>query len=844
MQLPGVGFAGAAGLVDYLDRLGIETLYVSPVMTAVPGSTHGYDVVDPTQPDPSLGGRPGLDALLGALDARAMRLLIDIVPNHMATDPANRWWWATLRQGPGSEAAAWFDIDWEAQDNTVLVPTLGAPLRDVLEGGRVGVMHHDGQRALGLDGQPFPLRAGSLPGRSRPRDAAGWGAVVARQHYRPAYWRRDASEVNYRRFFDIDGLIGVRVEDPVVRRATHAALLELARDERVAGLRVDHVDGLVDPAAYLAWLGTALRAGRRHDPPVVVVEKILTGDERLPADWDVDGTTGYEFSAWVGGLLIDPAGARSIAQAGGTRTGIAVPYGRLALAAKRQVVGLSFGAPLRQLARLTLAALNATSPGHDLTPSVVAPALTELTAHLDVYRTYLDGAGPTHADARRLAHAAEQAAAALDDDEARRAVSMVAAGLRTARAKPAGPARWLVVARRWQQLSGAVMAKGVEDTASYRTDGLLAPAEVGSDPARPARTPAEFHAAVSARDRRSTTLNATSTHDAKRSEDVRARLAVLSEVAPEWNRLVARWLRRYRAGVVQAGGPDVHDQLVVYQTLAGVWPAGAASLRATDRRRVQDYMVKAAREANRRTDWIAPDARYEAVVRAFVARLARPSDPFGHDMQRLIRRIAPAAVADSLALVTLKAVCPGVPDIYQGTEVWDWSLTDPDNRRPVDFDLRSRLLAIDEALDTATVTARRAAVRRMLAGWEDGLVKLHVLRALLLARRGAPELFDRGAYLPLRASGPAADHVMALARHHRGRWVVAVVPRLSVSLAGPGRFAVRRVWEGTAVRLPADAPTELCDVFTGAARQPARRALALDAVLSDLPVAVLTGTSH
>ncbi len=813
LQLFGLGFTGARELVPYLSDLGIETLYVSPVLAAAPGSTHGYDVIDPGRLDPALGTPDEFEALLAALDRHGMRLLIDIVPNHMAAQEANRWWWDVLRRGQDSVHAADFDIDWSRHDGRVLLPTLDQPLADL----EPTVEGHGGTAVLAIDGQRFPLR----PGGDRRR-------ALADQHYRPAFWRLGPSEGNYRRFFDIDGLVGVRVEDPAVFERTHALIIELGRDERIAGFRIDHIDGLTDPLAYAERLRRSLETVRRT-PAVLLVEKIVSADETLVAEWPVDGTTGYEFANVAGGLFVDGEGARTLADWGAGLTGQPSSFAALAAQGKREVLERSFPGQLDRLAGLARQALDEEHPGHDLSLTAQRGALAELTVHLDVYRTYFDAGPARREDLDRLARAA--AKAELEHrDEITRALGLIADGLGRHRG------RWLEVAQRWQQLSGAVMAKGVEDTATYRYPGPAGHADVGGDPDRAAVTPADFHRLARQHRQRRASLNATSTHDSKRSEDARARLYAICEVPDEWSGLVERWRRGY--GKADAG-PDAFDELVAYTSLLALWPTGSTTLPARHRRRVQDYVVKAAREAGRRTSWVDPEPRYERALRAFIAQVSR-APQFGAEMGRLVGRIDPAAATISLSMLVLKAVAPGVPDFYQGTELWDFSLTDPDNRRPVDFAMRQALLS---RLPTPGATPGELArvARALLSDYGNGRLKFFVTRALLHLRRDHAELFDGGTYRVLEATGPLAERVMAVARQRGRHWVIALVPRRTMQAAGPRRFPTgRRTWASTAVRLPPRAPDEWRDVFTGTRVAAPGGRLSLAECLSLLPVSVLS----
>jgi (1->4)-alpha-D-glucan 1-alpha-D-glucosylmutase len=823
LQLNGLGFAGARALVPYLDGLGIETLYVSPVLAATPGSTHGYDVTDPDRLDPALGSAEEFGALLDELAAHGMRMLLDIVPNHMAAVRSNQWWWETLRRGQAAVHARVFDIDWTQHGGRVLLPVLSRPLSAAAD--EASVRRESDGAALHMDGQEFPLAAGAA-------DDDSVESLLAAQHFRPAYWRLGDTAGNYRRFFNIDGLVGVRVEDPEVFASTHELIVLLCSDERVAGIRVDHIDGLWDPAQYLGRLDAALAA--RGQRPVVVVEKILNRDEVLDGRWPVDGTTGYEFADRAGGLFLREAGCRQLSAIGATLTGERATFEELGLAAKRQMLERTFVAQLDRLARLALSALDAADPGHDLSLTDARRAMAEITVSLDVYRTYLDGAPPSRADLATIARAVARRTTDGADQEVERAVQLVAKGLREAD-DPGSP--WLDVARRWQQLTGAVMAKGVEDTATYRYDGLLSHAEVGCDPDRASCGVDEFHRFMRGRARRpgGGGLNSTSTHDSKRNEDARSRLAVLSETSGRWGRLVGRWHRRFDRG---SQGPQPHDELVVFQTLASLWPADGTALPATDVRRVQDYVLKGAREAKRHTSWTEPDQRYERALRSFVARVAQ-EHRFRGELGQFVRAIAPAAATNSLALSVLKVCSPGTPDFYQGTELFEATLTDPDNRRAVDFASREALLA---SLPVAGTVASDCAprVEAMLEDWADGRLKLHVIRSLLHLRRELSSLFVDGSYVPLAVSGARAGNVLAWARRRGAEGLLAVIPRLTFEHAGPGRFPTgSRVWGTTTCVLPKGAPRSYVDVFTGRSVTAIRGRIEVAGVLDLLPVAVL-----
>jgi (1->4)-alpha-D-glucan 1-alpha-D-glucosylmutase len=808
LQLYGLGLAGAAALVPYLDDLGVETLYLSPILAATAGSTHGYDVVDPTRIDPALGSLEDLDALLDSLASRGMHALLDIVPNHMAVDPANAWWWDVLRRGQDSSAADVFDIDWRRYDGTVVVPTLGRPLEEVMADGACA--REDG--TLRVDGQPFPV----APETS----AVSALEALAEQHYRPAYWRSGETQGNYRRFFDIGTLIGVRVEDADVFTRTHRLILAIAAHPAVAGLRVDHVDGLADPRAYLVRLRDRLGTGT-----LVFVEKILAYDESLDPRWPVEGTTGYEFGDRVLGLFLDPAGCARLLEFGARPAeGVETSYAVLSEHAKREVINESFSGDLDRLTRITQAALDLEAPGHDLSFRDLRRAWSHLTVHLSVYRTYLEEGVPSGPDRARL-EAATEAATAGDAPgiEVRRALERITQVL-TAEMSPERP--WFEVACRWQQLSGAVMAKGSEDTATYRWAGLPVQADVGGNPDRVGDSTQSFHRLASSR---MGSLNATSTHDSKRSEDARCRLAVLSEAADEWLSLVTSWHRH----CVAADAVQPPEELRTYESLFALWPATADGPDEETVGRVQQYVIKAAREAKERTSWSDPDLEYEDLAATFVDRVtARPE--FRASMTHFCQLTAAAALSNVLGLVVLKSWAPGVPDFYQGTELMEPTLTDPDNRRPVDFAARAALLASlgDPSPEEAV---------ELLSSWPDGRLKLQVTRVLLRERRRQSELFGSGSYEPLEAT---TGHAVAFLRRRDDRCILAVAPRLAFRLSGPARYPLGGdVWGDALVALPRGAPQRYRDLLTGRMVQADSGHLRLADLLEILPVAALSGVT-
>jgi (1->4)-alpha-D-glucan 1-alpha-D-glucosylmutase len=758
---PEFPFAAAAAAVPYLASLGVSHLHLSPVLESVPGSTHGYDVVDHARVRGELGGEDGLRALARTAREHGLGLVVDIVPNHMAMAPRhNHALWEVLREGPKSPYARWFDIDWEAQGGQLLLPVLGGPVGAEMEHLKV-----DGDVLRYYD-NVFPLRAGTaelpLP------------QLLDAQWYRPAWWRLARTELNYRRFFSISELIGVRVEDPEVFDATHGKILQLLREGVLDGLRVDHPDGLADPDGYLQRLHEA--TGGRW----TVVEKILADGEHLPASWPVAGTTGYDALRHVDGLFTDPAGAGELL---GQYRRFAAPQtdrgGHWEATVRRAAYKVLTHELATETDRLTRVASHvcATSPDpalRDRAPWALRTALREFLVRMEVYRPYTSG----DTAAVVTEEAAAEARQAFVVPEEAGAVDVVQ-DLLLGRYGD-GPEQ-VEFRTRFAQTASALRAKSVEDTAFYRYVPLLSATEVGGNPGSPAVAPEDFHA-YCARVQRDWPAAGTvlSTHDTKRSADVRAALAVLTEVPERWADVLAEVTR------TGDGVPDAQLAWAAWQTVFGLGPA--------DARRVQEALLKHVREAGLYTSWTEQEPPYEEAVAAFVA--AGPCGAPGEHVAALRAALEPHIRANVLGAALLHLTMPGVPDLYQGTEAEYLALVDPDNRRPVPF-------PPPEPGDKGALTA--AALR-------------------LRARR--PEVFgDTATYAPLAAEGLAAAHCVAFARSGS---VVTAVTRLSSRLAEAGG------WRDTLLPLP---PGRWADVlapereFTGHAR--------VEALFGRLPVVLL-----
>ncbi|MFD7296152.1 malto-oligosyltrehalose synthase [Streptomyces sp. NPDC059897] len=768
---PDFGFAAAAAAVPYLASLGVSHLHLSPVLEAVAGSTHGYDVVDHTRVRAELGGEGGLRDLARTARGHGLGLVVDLVPNHMAAAVAhNRPLREVLREGPSSTYARWFDIDWQAQGGRVLLPVLGGPVGEELPH-----MTVDGD-VLRYYEHAFPLRAGtaSLP----PAE------LLDAQWYRLAWWRLARTELNYRRFFTISDLIAVRVEDPEVFEATHAKILQLLREGVVDGLRIDHPDGLADPGGYLERLSAA--TGGRW----TVVEKILEDGERLPAGWPVAGTTGYDALRHIDGLFTDPAGADQLLGVFRRFTGAAADrggqWGATVRRAAHHVVTHELAAEVDRLTREAAALCAEDVELRDIAPWALRTALCELLVRVPVYRPYATGGAPP--ETILTASAAREAKAVFAVPEEARAVDVVRElALGQLGASPAHAA----FRDRFAQTSSALRAKSVEDTAFYRFTPLLSALEVGGAPGDPAVSVAGFHA-YCARVQRDwpDTSTALSTHDTKRSADVRAGISVLSQCPDRWEALLSDVTGRTARGG-GASAPDPQLAWAAWQTAAGLGPADPTRLRTA--------MLKHAREAGLFTTWTEQDPDYERAVEDFVA--SGPGGPPGNEVLRFMDGLAPHVRANVLGAALVHLTMPGVPDLYQGTEHEYRALVDPDNRAPA-----------------------------RLGAKEHG-AKAELTRCALRLRRARPEWFgDTATYEPLTAEGPAEAHCVAFARSAR---VVVAATRLSLRLADAGG------WRSTRLALPEG---EWVDLLAPEARYSGHARVAT--LFERLPMALLVRTDQ
>jgi (1->4)-alpha-D-glucan 1-alpha-D-glucosylmutase len=843
-------FDDAVKIVPYLAKLGISHVYSSPIQAAAPGSAHGYDIVDHSVINPELGGEEGFRRFSEALNEHGLKLVLDIVPNHMGVGgQSNEWWLSVLEWGRLSPVADAFDIDWErpGADGKLIIPSLGGLYGEVLERGELqlkfdpedgsfNVWHWEHRFPVcpttypeildrALVSLSSPAKAGTLrsiterlramgqPAASgnsslaeeaeglkhdlaqavaaspdlrkaidravtaingNPDDPGGFDALhrlLEAQAYRLAFWRVASSDINYRRFFDINTLAGVRVEIPLIFEKTHELILRLVNEGLVHGLRIDHIDGLADPEGYARALQEKVGPGF-----YVVVEKILgPGEELRP--WPVAGTSGYDTLNVIDGVLVDGRSGEAFERIYREASGLQGSYEDLLKQAKVEITEKNFASELGVLVSDIKAIADASRRTRDYTMFALRQALVEIVAAFPVYRSYLKDGEPSSEDVRLIEESvgAAKAFSALPDTTVHDFTASVLLG-RMHFGDPDDVRRFR---RRFQQLTGPVMAKSLEDTLFYRYGRLIALNEVGGDPGHFGLSAFAFHQANADRARNwPHAMIATATHDTKRGEDARARLLALSEMPEEWADALSLWKEvasHHLSDIDGVPAPDGNDQIILLQALLGAWPLEL--LEKADRKklasfqqRMEGYLTKALREAKRHTSWVAPSQAYEDAALALLSAVLDPKSPFLDRFGDLARRLSTLGMLNGLTRTVLKLTLPGVPDIYQGTEFWDFSLVDPDNRRPVDYTARTKALEKWDPLMS------------LMSNWTDGRIKQRIIAALLRDRTQSPALYAEGDYRMLEAEGAHVDHLLTYVRRHGSDYLAVVVPRLWAGL--------------------------------------------------------------
>jgi len=943
-------FADAALIVPYLHALGITDCYVSSYLTAVPGSPHGYDIVDPTTLNPDLGTEHDFRIFADSLAQHRMGQILDVVPNHMGiSKSSNAWWLDVLENGPSAHYASFFDIDWhpvQAElEGKVLLPILGEQYGTAVENQEIILEYHEGRffiryfdyqlpvdpkpsamiLALRLDelisrtqsGDPHTQEFQSiltalrnLPARNEldpvriaeryrekeiirrrlariidesqtvrtfvqenvtiyngtkgdPKSFDLLDELLSHQVYRLAHWRVASEEINYRRFFDINELAAIHMEDPAVFHSSHQLILQLVKEGAVTGLRIDHVDGLYDPSSYLwqlqTWAKTELvpSDSEAERPLFLVVEKILTREETLPVQWPVYGTTGYDFLTLVNGLFVDSSHEHNFDRLYARFIGNRISFEDLAYESKQLIMRASMSSEINVLGHQLNDLSEVNRRFRDFTLNSLIHAIREIIACFPVYRTYVTPDERPVMDRDRSyirqavgkAKRKNPALSGLVFDFVQDILLKQASFHHEQERRDQ-----LQFVMKFQQITGTVMAKGSEDTALYVYNRLVSLNEVGGDPLQFGISVDTFHERI--RQRRAqwpASICATSTHDTKRSEDVRARISVLSEIPQLWKTRLLRWSqlnRGYKTEVDGTLAPDRNEEYLLYQTLIGVWPFRTLDddgyRRFNDR--IQAYMAKALKEAKIHTSWVNPNQAYDQAVRDFIEHILVRSgpNPFLEDFIPFQREIARHGLYNSLSQILLKIAAPGIPDFYQGTDLWDFSLVDPDNRRPVDYETRAGFLADFQSICGMQDFDRRQYVQELLATVPDGRIKLYITMVGLQYRRTHAPLFLSGEYVPLKVEGTKKRHVCAFARIYEDQAVVAVVPILVKGLCqetetfpfGPN------VWGDTRMIVPSWKPASCYqNLLTGenlsSIETEGKQSLRLADVMGSCPVALL-----
>jgi (1->4)-alpha-D-glucan 1-alpha-D-glucosylmutase len=924
-------FKDARAIVPYLHELGVSDAYASPYFQAGAESLHGYDITDHNKLNVAIGSRKDYDAWVAELHAHGMGQIVDFVPNHMGiADPQNLWWQDVLENGPSSQYAPFFDIDWrplkpDLQDK-VLLPILGDQYGRVLERGALKIRYEAGSFTLHYHEHIFPIAPGTyrfildlaleilaphaqeefyaelqsirtaleyLPRRTEtdpdkisererekeiikrrldrrcaeaplvleavenaveqingtpgdPRSFDRLDELLNAQSYRLAFWRVAAEEINYRRFFDVNDLAAIRMEMPEVFAATHRFLLELVSSGAVAGLRIDHPDGLYQPLEYFQKLqrrcAEVLRIQMPEDGRAIylIAEKILMRDEALRRDWPVHGTTGYDFANDVAGVLVDGAAEDALTKTFKRFIGHSMHYGHLVYAKKRLVMRISLANEVSVLGNMVDRLSEQNRWFRDFTLEALVRAVHETIACFPVYRTYVVPGQPVSEEDRvvieRAVAAAKRRNPAIEESifNFLRDLLLLRFPENQSAEERAAHEHFVL---KFQQFTGPIMAKGVEDTVFYIYNRLVALNEVGGEPEQFGLSVDVFHQRNEKRQRDwPGTLLATSTHDTKRSEDVRARILALSEIPQRWAQSLRAWRmanRKFKKRVDDAEAPDANEEYLLYQTLLGTWPmdASGTSVPAASEQyvaRIQQYMTKALKEAKLNTSWIQPNAEWDNAMTEFIANILAPGprNKFLPAFLPVAEEIARLGAINSLAQMVLKLTSPGVPDIYQGTEVWDDSLVDPDNRRPVDYACRREILT----------RAINASAEELLRCWPDGRIKMRVMQRLLHLRRENPELFREGEYEALKFSGAFAECAIGFVRRRNDEAVVVIVPRISSRVGFP---AIGEKWQDTAATLPKFFQGKVFkDIFCTGKLRVENSQLRLADVMSQLPLAV------
>ena len=904
---PEFGFTHAREIVTYLADLGISDFYASPIFKAGKGSTHGYDVVDPTILNPELGGESEFEQLIAQIHQHQMGWLQDIVPNHMAYNGQNLWLMDVLENGEDSEFFAFFDINWnqpyEEMQGRVLAPLLGDFYGNALARGEIKldynergliinyfdlelpvkiesyltfIKHHLGvlAREIGRQHPDFIKLLGILyilknipeetKGKERldqinfvksliwevytqnssveeffqknlkefngevdrPESFDLLDRILSEQFYRLSFWKVGAEEINYRRFFTVNELISVKVEELKVFNKTHELIERLVTENKFTGVRIDHIDGLYDPAEYLTRLREKL------GDTYITVEKILELTEDLPSDWQIQGTSGYEFLNYVNSVFCNPENEREFSNIYTRFTGLKPNYNNWVYEKKSLILEKNLAGDLENLAQILKRISSHTREGSDFTTYGLKKALFEVLVLFPVYRTYIDENGISETDRKYVRESIKAAKkkVPLLLNELNFIQKILLLEYEDFRSQTQRE-EWLHFVMRSQQLTGPLMAKGVEDTLLYVYNRLLSLNEVGGNPSHFGIDLDLFHQFNQNKVKNwQNGMNATATHDTKRGEDIRARLNVLSEIPQEWERQVNQW-RETNQSHKQNEIPDANDEYFLYQILLGAFPL-EESERANFPNRIKDYILKAVREAKFHTAWLHPDEEYEQGFLNFIDRVLEAKSDFWQQFQPFHKKVAEYGIYNSLSQVLIKNTAPGVPDLYQGAELWELSLVDPDNRRPVDYQKRGEFLQDIKAKIAEDILQL---TQELIETKENGKIKLFLTHQLLKARKEYSEIFQKGDYQPIETTGKYHNHLIAFTRNYEDKTLVAIAPRFLTTIVKPGQPLNKEVWEDTSLKLAPKNWHNLIDNQTIAGE------LTVGKILQHFPVALLIG---
>jgi len=841
---PSFGFKDAEALVPYLHALGISDIYASPIFKANKGSTHGYDVTNPNELNPELGSAEDFSQLTAKRKEYDIGWLQDIVPNHMAYSSDNQMLMDVFKNGRNSKYADFFDIDWNSPDESLkgklLTPFLGKPYSQALRDGDIRLERDKSGVFIRYYDIRFPLALSSYGGDEPRVDMPPLDCLLDKQFFKLCFWKRASEKINYRRFFYLNDYIGLKTERPEVFAETHKLIKEFVQRGVFTGLRIDHIDGLYDPAQYLTRLRRL--AGDRY----IVVEKILDLDESLPTHWPVQGTTGYDFCNYINGIFVRRENEQTFTEIYREFVNRSGSYDKQLIEKKEAICEKYMAGDIDNLVHLLRSTVQDQPNVCDEVPQNIRQALVEIITAFTVYRTYINEEGYRPEDKSSMNEAIDDAK--RNQPALKEAIDWVGQFLRLdskVADNPSAKAKSIDFVMKFQQLTGPIMAKGFEDTLLYSYNRLVSLNEVGASPNRFGISLDEFHTFNAAKAaHRPNGLNATSTHDTKRGEDVRARISVLSEIPELWGAKVRRW-KHINAGLKSEChglmAPDANDEYLLYQTLIGALPFDAKEY-SDFKERIKQYITKVVREAKEHSSWIQPNEPYERAFYHFVDRIMDPSgsNEFWNDFLIFQKQIAAYGIFNSLSQTLLKMTSPGVPDFYQGSELWDLSLVDPDNRRPVDFEKRRRFL---EKIRDAQDDADAGIIDELIRTRQDGRIKLFLIFKVLNARREKAELFEKGNYQPLKIRGECGNHVMGYLRSYEDQHAATIAPRFLTSLTNTDELPLGMdVWKDTEVLWPAPLKGPWRNALTGEIIQ-IEQLVPVGQLLNRFPVSLLIRAS-